>query len=404
MQVSRNGSLTGYLVLPQTSIMRPITPEEYDAAVRHSPTCCPLYMFGDRRSGRQLLEDADRDFDLLLSDHDDDMFEIAVNRLVAQIQKLRLQHGSGDAAAVAVPAAAPEAASRSPQALGCAAAGGSRGRLGSQDPGVWPAPEKQAPPPCVHPAGQEAAASLDPPLDPLRAGLKRRPGLSPRRTEAEAAVPWAKLAVEEWPLTPLRRWWAVGIRPGDLGAVLNPLPPRIAALLRRAHDLVQRLACRRVLGLAGGGGGRIAHGGPGGGPGEPTVGGETAAMWAAQEDAGFLRAEFDGATGARAGPVLLNRRAAAQLGVAHGDLEAALAAGEASLPLLPMDFLACLISDLRSADGDRACRFLRVSAASPGPDGCRSRRGLLVRSVRVRSFDGAGRVTAVRRLRTAGPV
>ncbi len=34
---------------------RVITPDEYDAAVRSDPALCPLYVLGDRRSGRELL-------------------------------------------------------------------------------------------------------------------------------------------------------------------------------------------------------------------------------------------------------------------------------------------------------------------------------------------------------------
>ena len=42
-------------------IWAPITPDEYDAAVRTSPALCPLAATGDCRSGRQLLADATED-------------------------------------------------------------------------------------------------------------------------------------------------------------------------------------------------------------------------------------------------------------------------------------------------------------------------------------------------------
>ena len=35
--------------------MRAISPDEYDAAARRRPECCPLYALGDGRSGRDLL-------------------------------------------------------------------------------------------------------------------------------------------------------------------------------------------------------------------------------------------------------------------------------------------------------------------------------------------------------------
>jgi hypothetical protein len=52
-------------LLRQTkNMMRTVTPEEYDAAVRLDPIASPLYALGDRRSGRELLaaaaEDAQR--------------------------------------------------------------------------------------------------------------------------------------------------------------------------------------------------------------------------------------------------------------------------------------------------------------------------------------------------------
>ncbi len=42
-------------------IWAPISPDEYDAAVRTSPALCPLAATGDRRSGWQLLADATAD-------------------------------------------------------------------------------------------------------------------------------------------------------------------------------------------------------------------------------------------------------------------------------------------------------------------------------------------------------
>ncbi len=42
-------------------LTRVVTPEDYDAAVRLRPETCPMYYMGDRRTGRQLLADADSD-------------------------------------------------------------------------------------------------------------------------------------------------------------------------------------------------------------------------------------------------------------------------------------------------------------------------------------------------------
>ena len=38
--------------------MRPISPEDYDAAAAAFPDTCPLVLAGDRRPGRQLLAEA----------------------------------------------------------------------------------------------------------------------------------------------------------------------------------------------------------------------------------------------------------------------------------------------------------------------------------------------------------
>jgi hypothetical protein len=44
-----------------THVTRPITADEYDAAVMRAPEECPLFAMGDLRSGRQLLEDCAAD-------------------------------------------------------------------------------------------------------------------------------------------------------------------------------------------------------------------------------------------------------------------------------------------------------------------------------------------------------
>ena len=41
--------------------LRAISADEYDDAVRWAPSSCPLFAMGDRRSGRELLEQADAD-------------------------------------------------------------------------------------------------------------------------------------------------------------------------------------------------------------------------------------------------------------------------------------------------------------------------------------------------------
>jgi hypothetical protein len=43
-------------------LIRVITPDEYDKAVRRDPRSCPLAAMGDLRSGRQLLADGAGDW------------------------------------------------------------------------------------------------------------------------------------------------------------------------------------------------------------------------------------------------------------------------------------------------------------------------------------------------------
>ncbi len=48
-------------VLQTKSMIRTVTPDEYDAATRSNPELCPLYALGDHRSGRELLAAAASD-------------------------------------------------------------------------------------------------------------------------------------------------------------------------------------------------------------------------------------------------------------------------------------------------------------------------------------------------------
>ena len=50
------------IMLQAKHIIQAITPDEYDAAVRHSPYSGPLAALGDRRTGRQLLADGAADW------------------------------------------------------------------------------------------------------------------------------------------------------------------------------------------------------------------------------------------------------------------------------------------------------------------------------------------------------
>lgn len=50
-----------------TTLVKGISPDEYDAAAARTPALCPLRVMGDFRSGRELLADVARDRALPLS-------------------------------------------------------------------------------------------------------------------------------------------------------------------------------------------------------------------------------------------------------------------------------------------------------------------------------------------------
>ncbi len=53
--------VTDPTALQVKSMIRVVSPDEYDEAVIREPASCPLFVTGDRRSGRQLLADASAD-------------------------------------------------------------------------------------------------------------------------------------------------------------------------------------------------------------------------------------------------------------------------------------------------------------------------------------------------------
>jgi hypothetical protein len=166
------------LPLPQVSqIFRAITPDEYDAAVQRCPTSCPLYMCGDRRSGRQLLEDGERDFHTPLSGYAPHVFDSVVHCLTEACARLRLDNHA--AAATASPTTIPS------------------------PPPAWAV---QCAPLPTHPAL--------PPSHPTMAVTSRGPLVrAAPLPPGPGPVPWARLARERWPATPLRAYWTFGFRP-----------------------------------------------------------------------------------------------------------------------------------------------------------------------------------------------
>ncbi len=50
-----------------TTLVKGISPSEYDAAVDRTPAMCPLWVMGDRRTGRELLADVSADRGICLA-------------------------------------------------------------------------------------------------------------------------------------------------------------------------------------------------------------------------------------------------------------------------------------------------------------------------------------------------
>jgi hypothetical protein len=164
-------------------IFRAVSPDEYDAAVRRSPAACPLHMCGDRRIGRQLLEDGERDAWTPLTAYGPGAFHSIAAVLADSVARLRLEIA---AAAAAGPAAAPPVARRYPSAGGGSVGGGGAASLATT-----------APPPAVHARTTSAPAPL-------------RPGDG---WPAAGGLSWAGLVRERWPATPLQALWTFGFRP-----------------------------------------------------------------------------------------------------------------------------------------------------------------------------------------------
>jgi hypothetical protein len=57
----------GWLAVQVKHVIRYLSPDEYDEAVRQDPFSCPLVMTGDHRCGRQLLADAATDVHVQLA-------------------------------------------------------------------------------------------------------------------------------------------------------------------------------------------------------------------------------------------------------------------------------------------------------------------------------------------------
>jgi hypothetical protein len=116
---------------------------------------------------------------------------------------------------------------------------------------------------------------------------------------------------------------------------------------------------------------------------------DPAELWEEEEEVGYLSIGYDGATGQRLS-VSMNRRQAQLMGASREDLLVLLARYQLPLPLPEADWLACLMHELGHATQARAELYLRGLVGC----GAEASRGL-VHCVKVKQFDGLGRVTRV---------
>jgi hypothetical protein len=212
----------------------------------------------------------------------------------------------------------------------------------------------------------------------------------------------------------LRSILGLGLRSGyrmeALVDILDPAPPALKVLLKRAAEAVQATSAIRIRlprsggCLAGGGGGTggqlLIDGSEGPATsdlqaGQLTAGGwggdwaRDAELWEDEEEWSFVRVALDCETRERR-RVWCNKRAAAMLGMHREEALARFAGRELELPFVEADWLANFIHDLEFAEETRNERYLRLVVGSG-----EGRRAVLARSVKVKHFDAVGRVTRV---------
>ena len=399
--------------------LRAISADEYDDAVRWAPSSCPLFAMGDRRSGRELLEQADADavrprwprfppYPITMARGAQAACAWSPPPIQRQREFLLQQRGlahlpqqhapsveqqgqhavdaSYRAALIGVPSLQPQ--------QHCAesglAPGASLGR----------APRELEQPPSALPFALAEYPTQHPAASPSTLWTA-----SASATEAAGpcSSPPLQCSARVWGRGPLAHYWALGYRHADLDALFAALPDTLRALLRRAAaaaavcDELRRGALRAAdpLGAAdglGAGGGESGEGGPLREPGE---------LWEAEEEAGFLSVSLDPATGRRRG-VAMNRRHAELMGAAgREELVGLVLRDEVGLGVPEADLVACLAHELANAAEARTELYLRVvRGAGAGAAGAGARReragGGLVHCLKVKEFDGLGRVARVR--------
>jgi hypothetical protein len=192
-----------------------------------------------------------------------------------------------------------------------------------------------------------------------------------------------------------------GFRKDALVAMIDPAPPALKALLKRAVQAVQAMSAVRTqllavagsgetLGVGGNGARTLQDGLHGVDVGCCSVMSAEAGLWEGEREWSFLSVQYDPVTSERQ-RIVSNERMAEVSGMSREELLARFAGREMHVPFVEADWLANFIHDLEFAEETRNERYLRVFVG-PG----QAPVGGLALSVKVKHFNAAGRVVRVR--------
>ena len=190
------------------------------------------------------------------------------------------------------------------------------------------------------------------------------------------------------------RWmWNLGYDPSRLVALVNSCPPLVLAAARRLLAAGERLAQVATRSLAIGAAATAAidaygFGEPRGFDGWPTTRGEEA-IWELETELGLVRIDFDAETQRRT-RMVANSRAAQIWGFHREEYLARFAAHEGPCQLSDVAALCSFLVGMSEGRADYLVAYQRFSFGA-GP----STRALLVRTCKMRGFDGLGRMVQV---------
>jgi hypothetical protein len=194
-------------------LLREITADEYNAAVRATPHLCPLYAMGDRRTGRELLTQAGRDMaSAPFAAHPEQ--QALFRRFLAQ--QWAALHPAGSRSHARSHACCGESGDRRTAAL----------------PEQKPLPPQPPQPPSQLPTYLPSLNGLASTIVFVAQGHGAGAGggkVARAQSPAESDA-----AAREWARGPLRPLWSFGR--GALAELFAALPPAHAALFRRALD------------------------------------------------------------------------------------------------------------------------------------------------------------------------